>query len=864
LATEIREETDRGSALPVRLEDLAFASVLLTAEHEILFCNAPFHALIAEGNADSAPLLLEALIHPEDVAIVRAKLTVVGTASGPARSAEIRLRVGGSHFQTYQVAFCPVESPGAPLILAQFAEASPAPDLALAKAEERWNSALVSAGCGVWDHNLVTNETFYSDMWRQIRGLEADDPVPQSLEDVLADIHPDDRANVIGSVVRQRVGIETSVIFQYRCRHKKGHWIWIECRGACVTRGPDGEPLRIIGTDIDITTRKFSEKTLEMMSRRLKLALDTSGIGVFEADFDLGTAEWDDGMFRVYGLGEKSEVRIGGLWEAMLHPDDKDRVFAKVDHHVANLIPFSDEFRVTFSDGSEHFIRSRTVPFIDGDGHRKMIGANWDVTADLALQRDLAQAKGIAEARNRDLEAAKQQIEHIALHDPLTNLPNRRYLDEMIGRIEAECKSNGIAIAVLHFDLDRFKEINDTHGHHAGDVLLQYTARVLRDCMAPTDFVARIGGDEFVAIVRFDGAEEQLAQLSGRVIEKMRKPVTINGVECRTGISIGIAYDSGAEVDVRRLLLDADIALYQSKKLGRNRVEFFSHDTHIGMIAAKQIADEILVGLERDEFVPFYQLQFDAETLEIAGVETLARWRHPERGLLTPDKFLGIAEDLDITAEIDHLIFKKAMADCALWDRAGLIMPKCSVNVSSRRLRDPNLKTHLQLAPDEAQRFSFELLESIFLDEVDGQIAENLALIRSLGINIEVDDFGTGHASIMGLLRLRPTALKIDRQLIRTIDVSVEQRQLVGSIIDMGHSLGVKATAEGVETDQHVAILKALGCDTLQGFGLAKPMPADEVIGFVRGRSWFFAQSSSGRPDSRKSPLSLQRAPWGE
>ena len=703
-------------------------------------------------------------------------------------------------------------------------------------AERPLDFALIASRTAVWDHDLEREETCYSDIWREIRGLSAEDAVPRSLDELLEQVHPDDKQTVLDGIHEQRQGDASPCVFQYRYRHRQGHWIWIECRGGCVKWDSDNRPLRVVGTDTDITTRKNSEETLERISRRLKLALEVSKIGVFEADFDLGSAEWDAGMFRLYDVEHQSEVKIGGLWESMLHPDDMERVFKKVDHHVANLIPFSDEYRVIFRDGSEHFIRSRTLPFIDNDGHRKMIGANWDVTADLALQRDLAHAKKLAEARNAELESAKKHIEYIALHDPLTGLPNRRYLEEKIISIEADCKATGGGAAVLHFDLDRFKQINDTYGHYVGDVLLQHTAKILKASVRSDEFVARLGGDEFIAIVRFDGSVEPLEAISKNIVDALRKPVNINGIDCRSSTSIGIACEIGRDVDVRSLLINADIALYQAKEHGRNRFDFYSTKSRSRVVTLKQISDEILVGLERDEFIPMYQPQFDAITLDIVGVEALVRWRHPTRGLLAPSEFLQIADEMNIVGDIDDLIFRKAMADSEIWAKDGVSIPKCSVNVSARRLQDPKLKTLLGIDPETASRFSFELLESIVLDELDAQMEENLAYIRKLGISIEVDDFGTAHASIMSLLHLRPHTLKIDRRLIRSIDTSSEQRELVGSIIGMGHSLGVKATAEGVETAGHATILRDLGCDILQGFGLAKPMFSSNLIEFAKNR----------------------------
>jgi EAL domain-containing protein (putative c-di-GMP-specific phosphodiesterase class I) len=307
---------------------------------------------------------------------------------------------------------------------------------------------------------------------------------------------------------------------------------------------------------------------------------------------------------------------------------------------------------------------------------------------------------------------------------------------------------------------------------------------------------------------------------------------------CRIGASIGIACNPRADVDAKQLFLNADIALYRAKSRGRNRYEFFSIDIQHQVINNKLVSDEILAALEKEEFIPYYQLQFAAGDLSVAGAETLARWRHPTKGLLAPDAFLTIAEDLDVVAAIDAMIFERAHADFLNWRRAGIPIPKISVNVSSRRLYDPELGAKLATLPIEPGTMSFELLESIFLDDCDETVLANLQMLRRMGIDIEIDDFGTGHASIVSLLKIAPGTLKIDRELVKPITETEEQRRLVRSIIEIGKSLNIKVVAEGVESWDHIRILQDLGCDILQGYALARPMPLEAIEPFVREGKW--------------------------
>lgn len=736
--------------------------------------------------------------------------------------------------------FEPEKAPGAQLLVVQlvdFTVQKKILDDVIAR-ETRWNAALVSSVSGVWDHHYAIGQKYYSPIWRQIRGMDLEDPLPASKEAWLELLHPDDVESTLHAMQRQEEGDPAYQVFAYRERHKDGHWVWIECRGACIDRAPDGRPLRVVGTDTDVTERIEAQHRAAQVSRRLEMALAISGVGVFEADLVTGDVDWDRRMYEIYDVPPDTSIRVGETWESFLHPDDKEAVLANVARRSEHNHCFSDQYRIRLKDGRERYVRSCSMTFIDSDGHVKLVGANWDTTEDVILQRELERAKSLAEARNAELERARVRIEHNAMHDYLTGLPNRRYLDEMLGRYAEDCAAKGLALAVLHLDLDRFKQINDTLGHNTGDAVLRHAARIMRETVRGEDFVARIGGDEFVVLVQFDGSPRRLSHLAERLIRDMRKPLTCEGRECRFGASIGIAWAEAGALDPKQILLNADIALYRAKNNGRNRHEFFSAETQIEIAKTKALSDQILQALERRDFFPVYQLQFDARTLNVCGVETLARWRHPQEGILSPDKFIPTAEDIDAMATIDAQILEQALTDFSSWQTSGIAIPKLSVNVSYRRLRDPALAKAVRRLAIPPHALSFELLESTFLDDCEDSVMTSLKRIRKLGIGIEIDDFGTGHASIVSLMRLSPSALKIDRELIRSLPSSRDQVRLVRAIIDIGKSLGIRVVAEGVETMQHARILKDIGCDVLQGYALARPMPADQIEPFLRSQVW--------------------------
>jgi EAL domain-containing protein (putative c-di-GMP-specific phosphodiesterase class I) len=259
----------------------------------------------------------------------------------------------------------------------------------------------------------------------------------------------------------------------------------------------------------------------------------------------------------------------------------------------------------------------------------------------------------------------------------------------------------------------------------------------------------------------------------------------------------------------------------------------FTNDLRTALVKKQQCADDILTSLDRGEFGCVYQPQFCASSLKVSGIEVLVRWHHPKRGMLSPIEFLDTAEELGVVSRLDQIVLERALADVAVWEAQGLPVPRISVNVSGRRLRDPALPAWIDHLGERAKNISFELLESIFLDDSDDLLKSNLQAIRDLGISIEVDDFGTGHASIVGLLNLRPDRLKIDRQLILPILGSERQRLLVKSIVEIGKVQGIGVVAEGVETAAHIDVLRDLGCDFLQGYGLCRPVPAAEIQGLL-------------------------------
>ncbi|QEE43259.1 EAL domain-containing protein (plasmid) [Rhizobium sp. WL3] len=578
------------------------------------------------------------------------------------------------------------------------------------------------------------------------------------------------------------------------------------------------------------------EDRLEAASHRLQLAMDASQVGVWEYDCKTMELSWDARMRQLYDIAPEQAICRYEDWRDTLHPADLESAEQDFANSIEAQESYTTAFRIVARDGTIRHIRAHGMAYHASSGAKRIVGANWDVTEDVRLKNELLEAKLTAEAQNKALEEARLVLEHRSLHDALTCLPNRRYLDQQLAL--ASASDDPRPLNLLHIDLDRFKDINDTLGHAAGDEVLKQAAAVLRAHAPTEDFIARIGGDEFVLLSRRDPAEANLPVLSARLIEAISEPMAVQGHDCRIGASIGIATRSDRSETPEQLLVNADIALYEAKRRGRNRVHVFNGALRQRTVEVKQLGDDILRGLENGEFRPFFQPQFDAETLEIVGVEALARWGHPTRGFIAPDVFLPVAERLNVVARIDETILEQSLFQAMRWEGQGLAIPRVSVNVSCQRLRDENLIGKLKAMNIRPGTLTFELLESISFDAVDEGLKQAIEAIKALGIDIEIDDFGTGHASIISLLELSPKRLKLDRRLIQPLLESAAQQSLVRSLIDIGKVRDIETVAEGVETAAHAELLRQLGCHVLQGYAFAKPMVADEFLAFVKTRKW--------------------------
>lgn len=445
------------------------------------------------------------------------------------------------------------------------------------------------------------------------------------------------------------------------------------------------------------------------------------------------------------------------------------------------------------------------------------------------------------EKENSRLHELAKAVAKDANEDALTRLSNRRHFEVEMKTWIADLRSQGKEFAVLYIDLDHFKLINDTLGHDAGDRLLVAVADLLREETESTDLVARLGGDEFIILKPLGNSALNISNLADQIVQKIKAPTILDGISTNCSASVGVAIASATMDDPEQVVADADAALYHAKSQGRARWSFFTERMHAESTATKRLASDLLTACERREFIAFFQPLIDASTGEIASAEMLVRWRHPEKGLLAPDAFLDTAAKMGIIKRIDEIVFDRLREALAAFDAAGVKLPRVAVNVSTSRLADPRFIHDIKSSGVDPKRLTVEILESVYLERMGDTVQWAIDELDEMGVTIAIDDFGTGHASVQGLLRVKPAILKIDRQFIQPIVDEETSRALVLSIIGIGKSLGISIVAEGVETEEHARFVTEMGCDFLQGFHFGEPMADTDLLAKLvenKGRFW--------------------------
>jgi diguanylate cyclase (GGDEF)-like protein/PAS domain S-box-containing protein len=449
----------------------------------------------------------------------------------------------------------------------------------------------------------------------------------------------------------------------------------------------------------------------------------------------------------------------------------------------------------------------------------------------LELERANAQLKN--EIAERELAEARAR--HLALHDVLTGLPNRRLLEDRLGQALAQARREQWQVALLFIDLDRFKTINDSLGHVAGDEVLRIVAKRLTGALRETDTVARVGGDEFVAVLSHARPSE-LPPVTAKIMSELSEPIELLGREVRITPSIGVAVFPDDGEDALKLLAHADAAMYHAKASGRRNVRYYASAMSEALERRSRLESDLHHALARKQLELYYQPRVDLRSGAVAGFEALLRWHHPELGLVEPGTFIPIAEESGLIMPIGDWVIEEACRQLTRWHAAGAPFASVSVNISARQFFDTRMPDRVRRALDGAgldgSQLELEITESVLMAHTE-ETQSVLAGLKALGVKLSIDDFGTGFSSLAYLKRFRVDHLKIDHSFVRDIGTGNDAAAIVQAIVGLARSLSLRVIAEGVETRAQLAFLSDCDCDEAQGFLFARPLPVDkaELIG---------------------------------
>ena len=566
--------------------------------------------------------------------------------------------------------------------------------------------------------------------------------------------------------------------------------------------------------------QKLNRTTLEALKASLdreKLALAFAEIGTSEYDVHSGLVRSSDMSIRLFGIrSDGPEVPVESLLEAM-HAEDRPRFKQALEECVSGTGNLDVEYRVILGDGSERWLRTKGDALLDLEGEPiKVLFVTEDVS------------------RRKDTDA---RVRFLAHHDLLTGLPNRTLFQDRLQQALASAKRMQSRVALLFIDLDRFKEVNDSYGHRAGDVLLQTVAARLRGCVRETDTVCRHAGDEYLIVLSALRDPAEAALVAAKVLSTFEEPFVLEGHEVAMSASVGISVypDDGQTMD--DLIRHADSAMYHAKKGGRNRFEFFRSDLAAPIAERLFLANQLRRAIEGNELRLHFQPQLLIRDNHMIAAEALVRWEHPEHGLLYPENFVALAEESDIIHLLGEWVLDAACAQIKAWLQAGLSVAPISINVSMIQFQRASLAQSVGAALARhgipSSHLEIEITENAIIQDAR-EAARTLDQLHEMGVRLAIDDFGTGYSSLNYLKRFPIDKLKIDNSFIEDLPGDLNDSAIVQAIINLAKSLRMVVVAEGVETRGQLEFLRAIGCEAYQGYLGARPGEAQLLTTFMR------------------------------
>jgi diguanylate cyclase (GGDEF)-like protein/PAS domain S-box-containing protein len=676
--------------------------------------------------------------------------------------------------------------------------------------EERLQLALWASGEQFWDYDLSRGELHRMRVDDQ-SGNAPDIGVQTYIEDE-HEIHAEDLPRV-QELLRQHLrGNAALFLSEHRVRNPSGGWSWVRARGRVVERGEDGRAIRVAGTARDVTVSRSAERERRISSEVLRSMAEA--VAVVDRDFMFVSV--NPAFTRMTGYTDTEVIgRSSSLIDSMQHDPE---FYRHMRSELERTGRWSGEIWQQRKDGNEFLCWLQSSAVQDSFGQRSHY---------VAVLTDIT-----------DQKRAEQELRYLANYDTLTSLPNRTLLSERLSRAIVRARRQGTHIAVLFLDLDRFKDINDSLGHAAGDRILRATAARLLSTVGSEHTVARLGGDEFTVVLENLKTPEEAERIARDLLRSFEEPLEIDDrQDVSISPSIGISlYPDHAQVPTD-LLKHADTAMYQAKAAGRRTYMRYDEVMDVEIRRRATISAALRKVLDRGELRLVFQPKLSLAHSRITGVEALLRWTSPEHGEISPAQFIPLAEESGMILDIGEWALREACSVLKRWRHNGLDQLTMAVNVSALQLLRGNLpKTVARTLIESgvpAEQLQLELTESVIMANAE-QTSATLQALRTIGVGLAIDDFGTGYSSLSYLKRLPINTLKIDKEFIGDLTHDPEDEAITSTVITMARSLGLTVVAEGVETADQMRFLRQHGCDEIQGYWLARPLEAQHCFAFIR------------------------------
>ena len=674
---------------------------------------------------------------------------------------------------------------------------------ALRESEERFQLAMLGANDGVWDWDLETDSVYFSPRWKSMLGYE-DQEIVNRFEEWQKRAHPDDIDQAMKDLQDNIEGRTPEYVNVHRLRHKDGDYRWILDRGR-VIRDKNGRAYRMVGTHVDITDRKAAEDKL----RQAAAVFENTAEGVLVVDDNAYVMSVNPAFTEITAY---TQEEIVGKSLGILYPEcHQSPIYAEVWANVLGAERWQGEIWGCRSDG-ELFPQWLTISGVKDE--------NNEISSYVAVFSDITSIKD-----------SQAQLELLAHHDSLTGLPNRVLFNERLHHALQRANRENTGIAVLFIDLDRFKNINDSLGHTAGDQLLERVAKRLRKTVRDEDTVARLGGDEFTILLEDVDSPQAIGAVAQKILETISRQLDLNEHEVHVSGSIGISLYPEDGKDVTTLLKNADNAMYRAKEKGRNNYQFYTKELTAAAFERFAMESSLRQALRKGEFELYYQMQMSAQNEQVMGAEALVRWKHPLHGMIAPSRFIPLTEETGLIIELGEWVLRSACRQARQWQDNGLPEFRLAVNISTLQITHGQLAETVQRILEETglepQRLELELTEGMIMQQTS-KTMRTLNELRRMGVTLAVDDFGTGYSSLSYLKRLPIQRLKIDQSFVNDITSSSSDKAITRAIIVLAKSLQMTAIAEGVENSAQLEVLRAEHCDEVQGWLYGEPEPAAE------------------------------------